>query len=267
MMISTTCMVSDRLSNRNPINCIFSSPCMWWRLNSAACSLTSQSHAGRKSRRRSKVLTFSFQSGSRESRNPDYFHQCSLSMRRKGWKMHACLSAASRPHHHPHPQLGRPGCQAHSHSWARRCAGVGSMMCLCATAQWAATVRRPWSWWLSWRHHPKASAASCSTETTVQEVQCPRSSARPWRTATSGLCSSRLTSCRTTGVNTWCTRLWPRDLCPIGSSRCIRTCNRPTILRNYASSALSTWTRTRREATLASPWHWTRVSMVHSLCR
>lgn len=61
MMISTTCMVSDRLTNCNPNRLYLNiSACMLWKLRSAVSSLTSQSQAGRKSRSRSKVPFFFF---------------------------------------------------------------------------------------------------------------------------------------------------------------------------------------------------------------
>lgn len=226
-------MVSDTFRNHKLDSCISLGPCMLWLFKSASCCFLSQSLAERKLG--SRILFFSFQI--LETPFTCAVWACS---ERDEECMSAALHLPLHQHHHSHLHLGLPHCQAYSHLWVHRCVGVGSMTCLCATAQWAATATRPWSWWLSWRRRPEASAASCSTGTTVQGVQRPQSSARPWKTATSALCSSRLTSCRMSGASTWCIRLWPRDLCPIGSSRCIRTFHSLTILGSFASSARST---------------------------
>lgn len=153
-----------------------------------------------------------------------------------------------RRHHH----RGRPPLHAHSQLWAPCCDGAESMTCLCVTAVWTVTVKRPSDWSPSWRLHPAASGASYNTGTTVQEGQLPQSFARLCRTATCGFCSSLPTSCRMIGAGIWCTRLWQRRRCPIGLSPWFRTCPASSILRNWSSTATLTWVLTLTEVTLSS---------------
>lgn len=124
--------------------------------------------------------------------------------------------------------------------WAQSCAGAKSTTCWCVTARWTATLKRLRGWFPSWRPHHAASGASCNTGTSVQEGPRPQSCARRCRRATSGLCSSPPASCRMTGATIWCTRLWQREPCPVGSSLFFSTCRTLSILRSWGFSAALT---------------------------
>ncbi len=205
-------------------------------------------------------LSLLFQVGSGNSWNQEHLHRNDMNTE---WQTARCLLSAVFQHHlhlrrHPvlrqHPHRGRPRLNRYSHSLssARRRDGAESMTCLCATAVRTATSKRLGAWSLSWRLHPVALGAFCGRGMTAREVQFPQSYARLCRTATYGLCSSLLTSCRMSGASMWCTRFWPRGLCPNGLFPCFITCPALSILRNWSSTSTPTWAGTLTEVMLSS---------------